>query len=155
MLYSIMELVIGRVWPAVVGFCDFAKSNWLVLWISWILISNRGGAFEFRLAAACAIVSPWNWTPPRLTTVANETLRKFYYILTPKDILNLGLEYNYYMDLYLAVDKAAIINALINKYVNIELYKRVYIKTNVKYWDFFISMIYNYKYHYKYHFQCS
>lgn len=61
------------------------------------------------------------------------TLRKFYYILTQKDKINLGLEYNYYMGIYSAVDKASIITALINKYINMKLYKRIYIKTNDKY----------------------
>ena len=61
------------------------------------------------------------------------SLRKFYYILTQKDKINIGLEYNYYMGLYSAVDKASIITALINKYVNIKLYKRIYIKMNDKY----------------------
>lgn len=60
-------------------------------------------------------------------------LRKFYYILTQKDKINIGLEYNYYMGIYSAVDKSTIITALINKYINMKLHKIIYIKRNDKY----------------------
>ena len=55
------------------------------------------------------------------------SLRKFYYILSQKDKINLGLEYNYYLIKYSAVDKASLITALINKYINIKLHKRIYL----------------------------
>lgn len=59
--------------------------------------------------------------------------RKFHYILSKTDKINIGSEFKLYSELYSAVDRSLLINALINKYINIKLYKRQYLRPNKHY----------------------
>ena len=58
------------------------------------------------------------------------SMRKLNYILSNKDKNKLFDECSYYKKIYSGVDDTMLLNALINKYVNMKLYKRVYMKNN-------------------------
>ena len=61
------------------------------------------------------------------------TVRKFCHILSKTDKINIGIEFKLYSELYSAVDRSSLLNALINKYVDIKLYKRQYLSPHKPY----------------------
>jgi hypothetical protein len=57
-------------------------------------------------------------------------MRKLQFIFNKKERKKIFDECSYYKNIYNAVDDKIILNALINKYVNIKLYKREYMKND-------------------------
>ena len=57
-------------------------------------------------------------------------MRKLNFVLNKKDRNKLFDECSYYKKIYSGINDITLLNALINKYVNMKLYKRIYMKNN-------------------------
>lgn len=58
------------------------------------------------------------------------SMRKLNYILSKKDRNKLFDECSYYKTIYSGLDDINLLNALINKYVNMKLHNRIYMKND-------------------------
>jgi hypothetical protein len=70
-----------------------------------------------------------NYTKEKIT-LEPSSMRKLNYILSKKDRNKLFDECSYYKSIYSGLDDTILLNALINKYVNMKIHNRIYMRND-------------------------